>query len=112
MEQIPLSEMERTMKMQEVILKAMSKQISWWQAAEILGVSPRTMRRWKWGYERYGFQHLRDGRRGKPSRKKIGGTAIEHVLELYRERYFDFNVKHPQHAPRHGETVARPCLLR
>jgi transposase len=82
------------MKVQEVILRAMSKQISWWQAAEILGVSARTMRRWKRGYERYGFQHLRDRRRGKASPKKIAGKAIEQVLELFREQYFDFNVRH------------------
>ncbi len=35
------------MKIQEVILRAMSKQITWIQAAEIIGVSPRTMRRWR-----------------------------------------------------------------
>jgi hypothetical protein len=39
--------MERTMKVQEVILRAMAKRITWWQAAEILGISARQMRRWK-----------------------------------------------------------------
>lgn len=34
-------EMERTMKVQEVILRAMAKRINWWQAAEILGISAR-----------------------------------------------------------------------
>ena len=37
---------ERAMKVQEVILRAMGKRISWWQAAEILGISDRSMRRW------------------------------------------------------------------
>jgi hypothetical protein len=32
---------ERVMKMQEVILRAMAKGITWWQAAEILGISDR-----------------------------------------------------------------------
>jgi hypothetical protein len=50
MEQIPATEAERAMKVQEVILRAMAKKISWWQAAEILGISERTMRRWKFGY--------------------------------------------------------------
>jgi hypothetical protein len=45
MEQLSAGEMERTMKMQEVILRV--RQITWWLAAEILGVSERTMRRWK-----------------------------------------------------------------
>jgi transposase len=47
--------MERAMKIQEVILRAMSKQISWLQAAEIIGVSARTMRRWRARYEQHGY---------------------------------------------------------
>jgi len=70
MEQIPAREVERTMKVQEVILRALAKKISWMQAAEILGVSDRTMRRWKYGYEKYGFRALFDKRNGKPSWKK------------------------------------------
>jgi len=37
--------MERAMKIQEVILRAMAKKITWWQAAEILGFSDRHLRR-------------------------------------------------------------------
>ncbi len=44
---------ERAMKVQEVILRAIAKRIAWWQAAEILGISDRQMRRWRWRYERY-----------------------------------------------------------
>ena len=36
---------ERAMKVQEVILRAMSGALTWLQAAEILGLSPRSMRR-------------------------------------------------------------------
>ena len=35
------------MKVQDVLLKAMAKKISWWEAAEIIGVTDRTMRRWR-----------------------------------------------------------------
>ena len=38
--------MERAMKVQEVLLRAMAKKITWWQAAEIIGISDRSMRRW------------------------------------------------------------------
>ncbi len=38
---------ERAMKVQEVILRAVAKKITWWQAAEIIGVSDRSMRRWR-----------------------------------------------------------------
>src|SRR5467141_1494739 len=52
--------MERTMKVQEVILRAMAKKITWWQAAEIIGISDRQMRRWHERYEEFGFRGLFD----------------------------------------------------
>lgn len=85
---------ERAMKVQEVILRAAAKKITWIQAAEILGVSPRHMRRWKEKYERFGFFALFDGRRGKASPRRVPSATLEDVLRLYRERYFDLNVKH------------------
>jgi hypothetical protein len=45
---------ERAMKVQDVILRAMAKRITWWQAAEIIGISDRSMRRWRGRYEEYG----------------------------------------------------------
>src|SRR5260370_25206560 len=86
--------MERTMKVQEVILRAMGKKITWWQAAEIIGISDRQMRRWRERYEEFGFRGLFDRRRGKPSPKKIPVAVVEKVLGLYREKYFDLNVRH------------------
>src|SRR5664279_3696758 len=60
--------MERAMKVQEVILRAMAKKITWWQAAEIIGISDRQMR--------------------------VSLATVEQVLGLYRDRYFDLNVQH------------------
>ena len=82
------------MKVQEVMLQAMAKKISWWQAAEILGISDRHMRRWRERYEEFGFRGLFDRRRGKPSPKRVPLATVERVLELYREHYFDLNVQH------------------
>ena len=94
MEQIPEAEVERLMRVREVMLQAMSKKITWWQAAEILGVSARTMRRWKWQYDKHGFRGIRDQRRGKASWRKVPMEEVEQVLALYRERYYDLNVSH------------------
>jgi transposase len=85
---------ERAMKIQEVILRAISGQIMWMQAAEIIGISDRSMRRWKERYEEYGYDGLFDRRQKKPSPKKVPFAIVEKVLRLYRERYFDFNVRH------------------
>jgi len=86
--------MERAMKVQEVILRALAKKITWWQAAEIIGISDRQMRRWRERYEEFGIRGLFDRRRGKPSPKRVPVATLERVLELYRERYFDLNVRH------------------
>jgi transposase len=91
---ISAAEMERMMKVQEVILRAMAGRLKWWDAAEILGVTDRTMRRWRQRYEEHGYDGLYDRRKGRPSPKKIAVKTLEEVLELYREKYFDFNVRH------------------
>src|SRR5215475_3534507 len=85
---------ERAMKVQEVILRAMAKKITWWQAAEIIGISDRSMRRWHQRYEKYGYDGLVDHRRGKPSPKRVPLATVEQILGLYREKYFDLNVSH------------------
>jgi transposase len=85
---------ERAMKVQEVILRAMAKRISWWQAAEIIGISDRSMRRWRERYAEHGYDGLLDRRRGMPSPKRVAVSQVEEVLRLYREKYTDFNVRH------------------
>src|SRR5215470_8878178 len=86
--------MERAMKVQEVILRAMAKKITWWQAAEIIGISDRHRRRWRERYQEFGYDGLFDRRRGKPSHRRVPLATVEKLLALYRERYFDLNVKH------------------
>jgi transposase len=93
MRQYPAPAVERAMKVQEVILRAASGQLTWWQAAEIVGLSDRSMRRWRERYERTGYDGLFD-RRQHPSPKRVPLETVERVLRLYRERYFDFNVRH------------------
>ena len=87
---------ERAMKVQEVILRALAKKLSWWQAAEIIGISDRSMRRWRERYAEFGYDGLFDRRRGKPSPKRVPLAVVERVLALYREKYFDLNVRHFQ----------------
>lgn len=86
--------MERAMKVQDVMLQAMAKKITWWQAAEILGISDRHMRRWRERYVEEGYKGLFDRRRGKPSRRRVPVATVEKVFALYREKYFDLNVQH------------------
>jgi transposase len=94
MESYSKAAMERAMKVQDVILQAMARKITWYQAAEILGISDRHMRRWRERYEEEGYNGLFDRRRGKPSRRRVAVATVEKVLALYREKYFDLNVQH------------------
>ena len=85
---------ERAMKIQEVILRAMARKITWWQAAEILGFSDRHLRRIRERYQQFGYESMFDKRRGQPSPKRVPFATVEKVLALYREKYFDLNVRH------------------
>jgi transposase len=76
---------ERAMKVQEVILRAIAKQITWWQAAEIIGISDRQLRRWQRRYEEDGYTGLIDRRRGRVSERQVPLTTVEEVLRLYKE---------------------------
>jgi transposase len=96
METYPRAAVERTMKLQEVILRALAKKITWEQAAEIIGISDRQMRRWKQRYEEFGYDGLFDRRLGKPSPKRVPWATVEEILRLYQEQYADFNVRHFQ----------------
>ena len=86
--------LERAMKVQEVILRAISGQILWMEAAEILGITDRQMRRWKHRYKEYGYDGLYDRRKKMPSPKRMPLEKAEKILKLYREKYFDFNISH------------------
>ena len=55
------------MKLQDVILKAMAKKLTWIEAAEIAGMSVRNMQRKRQAYQDYGYNGLFDRRRGKNS---------------------------------------------
>lgn len=90
----PKLALERAMKLQEVILMAMSGRINWIQAAEIMNISGRQMRRWKNRYEQQGYDGLYDRRKKYPSPKRVSFNTLERVLRLYREKYFDFNISH------------------
>jgi hypothetical protein len=52
------------------------------------------MRRWRERYEEFGYDGLFDRRRGKPSPQRVPMALVAQILGLYREKYFDLNVRH------------------
>lgn len=91
---MPARETERMMKLQDVILKAMAKKLTWIEAAEIAGMSVRSMQRKRQAYVDHGYNGLFDKRRGKISYHRVPMATAERVLALYRDKYPDFNVRH------------------
>ena len=85
---------ERAMTIQEVILRAIAGQLTWLQAADILGRSPRSIRRLRWKLEHEGYEGLFDRRQQTPSPKRAPVAEVQRVLALYRDRYQGFNVRH------------------
>ena len=71
MEIYPRTAAERAMKLHEVLLRATTGKIKWWQAAELIGISERQMRRWRKRFEEQGYKGLLDRRRGIPSRRCV-----------------------------------------
>src|SRR5438128_435170 len=98
---------EGAMRMQDVILRAVSGEISWFAAADILQMTPRNLRRWRERYERWGYNGLVDQRRC-PSTRRVPMAQLESVLRLYRERYRGFNGRHFHEIARreHGVTLS------
>src|SRR5262245_5220322 len=85
----------RVMTKQQVMLKAINGEITWIQAAEILRVTPRHMRRMRNAVRHEGFGELID-RRGTPGarRLRIPLEVINELCRLKREVYPDFSVRH------------------
>lgn len=94
MSMYPSSAVEQAMTRHEIILRAMSGELSWIQAATILGMHARTLRRWRSRWEKDGYDGLLDRRTQRPSPKRAPVQELERILQLYREQYVGFNVRH------------------
>ena len=106
----------KAMKIQEAILKAASKQILWTEAADIIGVSYRTMKRWKARYSTHGYDGIFDRRMRGPSPKRVPFQELQTILNLYRTTYRGFNVTHfheklgDHHSITRGYTFVKKAL--
>src|SRR5262245_8190246 len=111
---------ERAVKVHEVLVQALTKRQPWIYVAEVLGVSPRTVRRLRWRYERYGFEGLYDRRRHPPSPRAVPLARGQVVLTPYGDRngprdgHRGFNVRHFYQIARreHGVTLSYTFVKR
>lgn len=100
----------RRMRFEDIYGRWQRRQLSQAEAAEILGMSERTFRRWRDRYDADGLEGLLDRRLGKASSRRVPVDQIDQVLTLYRERYGGFTAQHfhdklrPQHGFHWGYT--------
>ena len=84
----------RSMRFEALLDRHEGGELSQGEAAELLGVTERTFRRWRDRFRDEGPDGLRDRRLGKPSSRRAAAEEIARMLNLYREFYPDFTVKH------------------
>jgi len=96
---------ERAMTYQQVIMRAVAGTWTWLKAADVLGIHPRSLRRWRARYEEDPVLGLLDCRRRQPSHRTAPRAEVQRILQLYRERYQGFNVRHFHHLARRDHGV-------
>jgi hypothetical protein len=107
----------KAMTRQQVIEKALKGELSWLQAAIILGITRRHLWRLRMKFEQFGILGLRDGRTGRRMPMRIPPGTVEELCRLRREKYPDFSIRHfhqfatEKHGLRVSYTMTRNVLI-
>jgi transposase len=81
-------------KFMSILRRYEASELSQLEAAELLGMSERTFRRYRRRFEETGAAGLLDRRLGKASGKRVPAERRAEVEVLYRTRYAGFTAKH------------------
>ena len=84
----------RVIKFLSILGRHEASELNQIEAAELLGVTERTFRRWCDRYEEAGEAGLLDRRLGGVSGKRVPADRAQEVEALYRTRYSGFTAKH------------------
>ena len=84
----------RMIRFQSVLERYEADELNQIEAAEMLGVSERTFRRWCRRFEEEGETGLSDRRLGRPSGKRVPADDEVEIERLYRTRYQGFTARH------------------
>ena len=117
MDRARINEGIRRMRFEELLDRHEKGELGQEAAAEMLGISDRTFRRWRDRLHDEGPAGLAD-RRLRPSSRRASKAEIERMLGLYRSHYGEFTVKHfheqliKRHDYKLGYTVTKVWLHR
>ena len=84
----------RLMKFEELYSRRQARQLTQEQAAEMSGVSVRTVRRWEERFDANGAEGLYDRRPGKMANNRVPADTAMSMPELFDTKYWDYTAKH------------------
>ena len=82
------------MRFEELYARRQRRDVTMAEAAEMLGVTERTFRRWSGRYDAEGAEGLQDRRIGRPSARAVPVDEALRMVTLYETRYTGWTVKH------------------
>ena len=84
----------RQMRFEELYARRQRRELTMAEAAEILGVTERTFRRWRTRSEADGVAGLEDRRLGRASARAVPVDEALQMVPLYESRYTGWTVTH------------------
>ena len=101
----------RMLKLRDVLSGCEAGRLSQLEAAEVLGMSERTLRRWTRRFEEEGEEGLCDRRLGRRSGRAAPDDEADEVERLYRDRYWGFTAKHFHERLQEPPRVTSPVVV-
>ena len=84
----------RRMRFEELYGRRQRRELTMAEAAEMLGITERTFRRWSGRYDAEGVEGLQDRRIGRLSARAVPVDDALRMVALYETRYTGWTVKH------------------
>lgn len=98
----------------EVMQRLKDKRLTQKEAAQMLGISIRQVKRLYRAYKAQGARGLVSKRRGKLSNNRLDASVVQRVLDLIKEKYADFGptLAHEKLTEIHGLQLSRESVRR
>ncbi len=107
MPQTRISMSQKEINRHDIITHVIRKELKGVEAAKLLELSARQVKRLKAAVKKYGAQGLIHGNRGKPSNRRIPEEQRKQIVEVLRKRYHDFKPTHASEKLRDGHKIIR-----
>ena len=103
---------KRELTRMEIMQRLKDKCLTQKEAAQLLGISTRQVKRLWQAYRKKGAKGLVSARRGKPSNNRLDAGVTQQALDLIKEKYEDFGptLAHEKLTELHGVMMSRESV--